>query len=112
MPDSELHVGAHLKAGINLSKLLGACLNTLADNVLISDEEPGDAAVEVALEMLAAALTKNKESLDRNPRTSLFERIRVFIEKRLDDPELSPSTMPVHTAFRFDICICFSASVA
>ncbi len=93
MPDSELHVGAHLKAGTNLSKLLGACLNTLADNVLISDEEPGDAAVEVTLEMLGAALTRNKESLDRNPRTSLFERIRAFIEKRLDEPDLSPSTI-------------------
>jgi AraC-like DNA-binding protein len=93
LPDSELHVGAHFKAGTTLSKLLGACLSTLADNVLTSDEEPGDAAVEVALGMLGAALTKNKESLDQNPRTSLFERIRVFIEKRLDDPDLSPSTI-------------------
>jgi NAD(P)-dependent dehydrogenase (short-subunit alcohol dehydrogenase family) len=64
LPDSELHVGAHFKAGTNLSKLLGACLSTLADNVLTSDEEPGDAAVEVTLDMLGAALTKNKESLD------------------------------------------------
>lgn len=93
LPDSELHVGAHFKAGTNLSKLLGACLSTLADNVLTSDEEPSDDAVEVALDLLGAALTKNKESRDRNPRTSLFERIRVFIEKRLDDPELSPSTI-------------------
>jgi hypothetical protein len=43
---------------------LGARLSTLADNVLTSDEEPGDAAVEVTLDMLGAALTKNKESLD------------------------------------------------
>ena len=93
LPDSELHVGAHFKAGTNLSKLLGACLITLADDVLASDEEPGDAAVDVALDMLGAALTKNKESLDRNPRTSLFERIQMFIEKRLDDPGLSPSTI-------------------
>lgn len=91
LPDSELHVGAHFKADTNLSKLLGACLSTLADNVLTSDEEPSDAAVEVTLDMLGAALTKNKESLDENPRTSLFERIRMFIEKRLDDPQLSPS---------------------
>jgi AraC family transcriptional regulator, positive regulator of tynA and feaB len=93
LPDSELHVGAHFKAGTNLSKLLGACLSTLSDNVLTSDEEPSDAAVEVTLDMLGAALTKNGESLDENPRTNLFERIRVFIEKRLDDPDLSPSTI-------------------
>jgi AraC-like DNA-binding protein len=43
--------------------------------------------------MLGAAMTKNKESLDESPRTSLFERIRVFIEKRLDDTDLSPSTI-------------------
>jgi AraC-like DNA-binding protein len=77
----------------SLSKLLRACLSTLADNVLTSNEEPGDAAVELTLDMLSAALTKNKESLDRNPRISLFERVRAFIEKRLDGPELSPSTI-------------------
>jgi AraC-like DNA-binding protein len=93
LPDSELYAGTHFKAGTNLAKLLGACLRTLADNVLTNDEEPGDAALEVTLEMLGAAMTKNKESLDENPRTSLFERIRVFIEKRLDDTDLSPSTI-------------------
>jgi AraC-like DNA-binding protein len=92
LPDSELYAGTHFKAGSNLAKLLGACLRTLADNVLTSDE-PSDAALEVTLEMLGAAMTKNKESLDENPRTSLFERIRVFIERRLDDTDLSPSTI-------------------
>jgi AraC-like DNA-binding protein len=93
LPDSELYAGTHFKAGTNLAKLLGACLRTLADNVLTSDEEPGDAALEVTLEMLGAAMTKNKESLDDNPRTSLFERTRLFIEKKLDDTDLSPSTI-------------------
>jgi AraC-like DNA-binding protein len=93
LPDSELHVGAHFKAGTNLARLLGACLGTLADNVLTSDEEPVDAAVEITLDMLGAALTKNKESPDENPRTSLFERIGAFIEKRLDDPDLSPPSI-------------------
>jgi AraC-like DNA-binding protein len=92
-PDSQLHVGTHFKAGTNLSKLLGACLSALADNVLTSDEEPGDDAVELALDMLGAALTKNKESLDEHPQTSLFDRIWGIHRKRLDDPELSPSTI-------------------
>jgi AraC-like DNA-binding protein len=93
LPESELHVGAHFKAGTNVARLLGACLGTLADNVLTSDEEPIDAAVEITLDMLGAALTRNKESSDKNPRTSLFERIGAFIEKRLDDPDLSPLTV-------------------
>jgi AraC-like DNA-binding protein len=93
LPDSELHVGTHFKVGTNLANLLGACLVTLADNVLTSDDESADAAVEITLDMLGAALTKNKESSDATPRTSLFERVRAFIEKRLDDPDLSPSTI-------------------
>jgi hypothetical protein len=93
LPGSELYVGTHFKAGTNLAKLLGACLRTLADNVLTSDDEPCDASLDVTLDMLGAALTKNKESLDENPRTSLFERIRIFIEKRLADTDLSPSTI-------------------
>jgi hypothetical protein len=54
---------------------------------------PIDATVEVTLGMLGAALTKNKESPDENPRTSLFERIQSSIERRLDDPDLSPFTI-------------------
>lgn len=92
LPDAELYVGAHFKTGTNLTRLLGSCLTTLADDVLTSDEEPR-AAVELALEMLGTALTKNKESQDETPRASLFERIRVSIEKRLDDVDLSPSTI-------------------
>jgi AraC-like DNA-binding protein len=92
LPDAELYVGAHFKTGTNLTRLLGSCLTTLADEVLARDEEPR-AAVELTLEMLGAALTKNKESQDESPRASLFERIRVFIEKRLDDADLSPSTI-------------------
>ena len=42
LPESELHVGAYFKASTNLAKLLGACLGTLADNALTSNDEPID----------------------------------------------------------------------
>jgi AraC-like DNA-binding protein len=93
LPDAELHAGAHFTAGTNFARLLGACFATLSDNVLTSDEEPGDAAVDVTLEMLGAALTKSKESEDEGPRSGLLERIRAFIERRLADSGLSPSTI-------------------
>jgi AraC-like DNA-binding protein len=35
-------------------------------------------------------LTQHRESSNIGPRTSLYQRIASFIEKRLDDPELSP----------------------
>lgn len=93
LPKAELHTGAHFKAGSNFARLLGACLATLSDNVLTRDEEPGDAAVDLTLEMLGTALAKSQESQDEGRRTTLLERIRMFIERRLDDSDLSPSTI-------------------
>jgi AraC-like DNA-binding protein len=93
LPDAELRVGAHFKAGTNFARLLSSCLITLSDEVLTSDEEAVDSAVEITLELLGAALTKTKESLHEGPRTNLFERIRAFIDKRLDDSDLSAATI-------------------
>jgi AraC-like DNA-binding protein len=91
LPDAELYAGTHFKAGINLTRLLSSCLTTLADDVLTDEKQSGDTAMDVTLDMLGAALTKSRESSDTAPRTNLFERIRAFIEKRLDDADLSPA---------------------
>src|SRR6201999_1028374 len=69
LPDAELYAGVHFKTGSSLTRLLSSCFVTLADHVLTSDEESADSAVEITLEMLGAALTKNKESSDKSPRT-------------------------------------------
>jgi hypothetical protein len=111
LPDSELYAGTHFKAGTNLAKLLGACLRTLADNVLPSDEEPGDAALEVTLEMLGAAMQRT-----RNRWAKILERAYSsgFGYSSKKDSMIRiclPPRLPGHTAFRFDICICFSANV-
>ena len=90
LPEAKSYAGAHLRQRHGVSRLLGTCLSTLADEVLTNDSEPTGVAVELTLDLLGAALTQHRESSIIGPRTDLFQRITSFIEKRLDDPELSP----------------------
>jgi AraC-like DNA-binding protein len=90
LPEAKSYAGAHFRQRHGVSRLLGTCLSTLADDVLTNDSEPAGAAVELALGLLGAALTQHRESSNIGPRTNLYQRITSFIEKRLADPELSP----------------------
>jgi hypothetical protein len=83
VPEAKSYVGAHLPYRHAVSRLLGTCLSTLADDVLTNDSEPAEAAVELTLGLLGAALTRHRESSDIGPRTNLYQRITSFIEKRL-----------------------------
>ncbi|HZZ15891.1 MAG TPA: helix-turn-helix domain-containing protein, partial [Candidatus Sulfotelmatobacter sp.] len=93
LPESKSYAGAHFGHHDSVSRLLGSCLSTLADDVLTNDSEPAGAAVELTLGLLGAALTRHRESRIIGPRTDLYQRITSFIEKRLDDPELSPTIL-------------------
>ncbi|HEX4169453.1 MAG TPA: helix-turn-helix domain-containing protein [Bryobacteraceae bacterium] len=108
LPESKSYVGAHLPQRDSVSRLLGNCLSTLADEVLTNDSESAEAAVELTLGLLGAALTQHRESNIIGPRTDLYQRITSFVEKGLEDPELSPmmlarthhiSTRYVHLIF-------------
>ncbi|HEX4170299.1 MAG TPA: helix-turn-helix domain-containing protein [Bryobacteraceae bacterium] len=90
IPEAKSYAGAHLLQHDSVSRLLGSCFSTLADDVLTNDSEPAEAAVELTLGLLSAALTRHRESRNIGTRTNLYQRITSFIEKRLDDPELSP----------------------
>jgi AraC-like DNA-binding protein len=90
LPEAISYVGSHLPYHHPVSRLLGTCVSTLADDVLTNDSEPAAAAVELTLGLLGAALTQHRESGNIGPRTNLYQRITSFIEKRLGDPELSP----------------------
>jgi AraC-like DNA-binding protein len=91
LPQAGSYTGEHLEQRDNISRLLGACLSTLADDVLTSGAEPIGAAVELTLGMLGAALTRHRESNNIAPRTSLYRRLTSFIEEQLADPNLSPA---------------------
>jgi AraC-like DNA-binding protein len=90
LPEANSYSGAHLRQHHPVSRLLGTCLSTLADDVLTNNSEPAGAAVELTLGLLGAALTQHRESSNIGPRTNLYQRITSFVEKRLGDPELSP----------------------
>ena len=91
LPQAGSYAGEYLEQRNNISRLLGACLSTLADDVFTSGAEPIGAAVELTLGMLGAALTRHRESNNIAPRTSLYRRLTSFIEEQLADPNLSPA---------------------
>ena len=91
LPQSSSYAGHHLEQRNNISRLLAACLSTLADDVLTSAAGSAGTAVELALNMLGAALTQLRESNNIAPRTSLYRRLTSFIEEQLADPNLSPA---------------------
>jgi AraC-like DNA-binding protein len=89
LPQASSYAGEHLQRN-NISRLLGACLSTLADDVLTNDTESIGSAVELTLDMLGVALTRHRESNNAAPRANLYGRLTSFIEKQLADPDLSP----------------------
>jgi AraC-like DNA-binding protein len=91
LPQASSYAGHHLEQRNNISRLLGACLSTLADDVLTSAAGSIGTAVELTLGMLGAALTQHKESNNIGPRTTLYRRLTSFIEEQLADPDLSPT---------------------
>ena len=91
LPQASSYVGHHLEQHSNISRLLGACLSTLADDVVMSAAESIGTAVELTLGMLGAALTQHRESKNIAPRTSLYRRLTSFIEEQLANPNLSPT---------------------
>jgi AraC-like DNA-binding protein len=93
LPGSELHVGTHFPAQDALGQLLSSWLATLAEAVFTVDDQTSENLVGVTLDMLAAAMTRSKESVCLTPRTTLFDRVRTYIDKRLDQPDLSPATI-------------------
>ena len=90
LPEAKSYAGAHLLRHDSTARLLGSCFSTLADDVLTNDSESAEAAVELTLGLLSAALIRHRESSNIGTRTNLYQRITSFIERRLDDPELSP----------------------
>jgi AraC-like DNA-binding protein len=93
LPQASSYAGNHLEQRHNISRLLGACLSTLADDVLTGAAESIGTAVELTLSMLGAALTQHRESTNIAPRTNLYRRLTSFIEERLADPDLSPTML-------------------
>jgi len=103
LPGSELHAGAHFPAKDALSQLLSSWLGALAEAVFRVDDQTSATLVGVTLDMLAAAMTRSKESVCVAPRTTLFARVRAYIDRRLDEPDLFPANIAAahHISLRY-----------
>jgi AraC-like DNA-binding protein len=93
LPEANSYAGTHLQNGHSISRMLGACLSTLTDDVLTSEMEPAGSAIELTLDLIGAALTRHRESNNIGLRMNLYQRLTAFIERRLGDPELSPTML-------------------
>jgi AraC-like DNA-binding protein len=93
LPEANSYAGTHLQKGHSISSLLGGCLSTLTDDVLANEMEPAGSAIALTLELIGAALTKHRESNNLGQRMNLYQRLTAFIERRLGDPELSPTML-------------------
>ena len=91
LPQANSYAGLHLEQHNNISRLLGACLSTLADDVLTNAAGSVGPAIELTLGMLSAALTRHGDSSNIAPRITLYRRLTSFIEDQLADPDLSPA---------------------
>lgn len=98
-----LHVGTHFPATDALSQLSSAWLATLAEAVFTVDDQTSENLVGVTLDMPAAAMTRSKESVCLTPRTTLFDRMRTYIDKRLDELDLAPASIAAahHISVRY-----------
>jgi AraC-like DNA-binding protein len=89
LPEAKSFPGIHLKRD-NVSRLLGTCLLTLAEEFVTGHLETIDSAAELTLDLVGSALSRQKESRAVKSRLNLFQRITAFIERRLEDTQLSP----------------------
>ncbi len=93
LPDSDLYAGVRFSNHDSISKLIASWLESLGETVFTSDEQTTDNLIRVTVDMLAAALLRDKESHSPSSRTTLFDRIKVYVDKRLNDSELSPASI-------------------
>lgn len=91
--DATSYDGLHLTAKDPLAVLLGSYLSTLSQEIIASPEITYTGTVDVTLELLAAAFRANRSKDDQTPRKKLQDRILRYIETRLKDDTMTPTTI-------------------
>jgi len=85
--------GAHLSRSDPLAALLGSYLTTLSREFTAGHNRPDAGAMDVTLELLAAAFRADRSKHDLAPRKKLLNRILRYIETRLEDGSMSPKAI-------------------
>lgn len=85
--------GAHLSKLDPLAALLGSYLTTLSQEFVAGHDKPDAGAMDVTLELLAAAFRADRSKNDLAPRQKLLNRILRYIESRLEHSSLTPKAI-------------------
>jgi AraC family transcriptional activator of tynA and feaB len=90
LPRPTAHSDLHIKGNSGPGILVAGYLNALADNLHAIDEQKSDATVKMTLDLLGTAITASASPASTSRRSQLFERIVSFVDRELEDSELSP----------------------
>jgi AraC-like DNA-binding protein len=83
-----LHKPLNGKAGVGA--LASNHLRMLSQHLMSIEERDGISVIEVTLHVLAASLEASRDRTFSSRQTSLLREIQVFIDRNLEDPDLTP----------------------
>ena len=89
-PHVDRFVGEKIDVSCGLGALTAAHITALGREAGLIDDSRGNAIVDLTLELIATCLEARQPRPVSKARHDLFEEIKAYIEKNLDDPELGP----------------------
>jgi AraC-like DNA-binding protein len=84
------HAGLYLKHNSGINALLASYLAGLCKDFSVNDERTATEIEEVTLNLIGAAIVAPGTVVSAPPRRALWERVTLFIDRNLEDPELKP----------------------
>jgi AraC-like DNA-binding protein len=84
------YAGLHLKHNSGITALVTGYLTGLCDDFVVSDERTEAEIEEATLNLIGAAIAAPGTVASGPPRRALWERVTVFIDRNLENPELKP----------------------
>jgi AraC-like DNA-binding protein len=87
------YAGLYLKHNSGITALLAGYLTGLCNDFAVNDERIETEIEEVTLNLIGAAIVAPGTVASAPPRRALWERVTVFIDRNLENPELKPPSI-------------------
>jgi len=84
------YAGLYLKHNSGITALLTGYLTGLCNDFAVNDEQTEAEIEEVTLNLIGAAIAARGTVASAPPRRALWERVTLFIDRNLENPELKP----------------------
>ena len=84
------YAGVYLKHNSGITALLTGYLAGLCNDFTVNDERTETEIEEATLNLIGAAVVEPGTVANAPPRRALWERVTVFIDRNLENPELKP----------------------